>query len=296
MSYDAIINNISENIAVISSGFKDLSARTIMSPADSKPTLPTGSTTPVTPSTPSNASDASGSSSSVLVFTRLPLPQLDRGNYPNVQHWCGNSYKGLRKLGKNNDDDDDDEANLEGKRLKGSILSCYMEDENGEQIPEATRYTARGEAKAFFNLLMERGRAPPIWGDVSIDAKNELIHILESRFPFLRLCDDHWKANKIATNSYSQWYPRALKRRAKNMAEKAAKKVASTQVIDVDADDNDKDESLKRPRAEDDDTRHSKRPRAEGTPTTPPPRPRPTRITTQRQRVCKSFYFGYMRH
>jgi len=249
---------------------------------DHKPIFSTVSTTPNAPSTPSSTSDAfypTSLSSSALNFTRLPLPQLDQAKYPNVQHWCEDNYKGLRKLGKAGNKD-----NLKGKNSKGSILSRYMEDENGEAIPEATRDAARDAARGFFSLLLEKDRAPPTWRDASIDIKNELVHILESNFYFIRLCDNHWKASKIATNSYSQWYPKALQRRAKALA----KKVANSKVIDVDADD-DKDKSPKRPRTKDDDMRGSKRPRVEDTQTPPPLPPRPARVTTERQRVCNLF-------
>jgi hypothetical protein len=238
---------------------------------------------------------ASGSSS-MASFIGLPLHQLAQEEYPRVRYWTVDVYSGLRRLGRNNDED--------GVDNETSILSCYMEDEEGRPVPESTRAAARALAKGFFNLILEKGRAPATWGDASIDIANELIHRLESEFPFLRLCKNHWKSKKLATNSYSQWHTPAIKRRAAALAAKLVAKPADTDIIDVDADNANQDntnrdetsgpEPQKRPRAEDNEASRAKRPRTEETNSAP--QSRRAIVTTQRQRVCKSFYYDYMRY
>ena len=239
-----------------------------------------------------------GSSSSTLRFTNLPLPQLDPNNYPNVKMWFPGSYKDIRKTGKTVKEDNEGRSHAcqeldakkdVGERPKSSILSSYMEDKDGNEVPEKIKDAVRKEAKLFFNLLLENGRAPIVWGDASIDVSNELVHALETKFEFLRLCDDHWKALQVATNSYSQWHVKAIGRKTT-----ALKNRVDGEVIDVDADVNG-DRPSKRAPAENNDTRQSKRPRVEGTQSAPS-RPRPTKVTTQRRRVRKLFYYDYMRH
>ena len=232
-------------------------------------------------------SDASGSLSSTTIFTRLPLPQLHKEKTPKVSYWFETSYTDTRRRGKNG------EVNLEEKKIKGLILSCYMEDENGDDIPKARRDKARMVAKGFFNLLLQMGRAPSAWGQAAIDVQNEYVYLMEVRFPFLRLCDNHWKAMRIATNSYSQWYGNTPAGKAAALAKAKAAAIAGD-IIDVDADDG-VDDSSKRPRTEDNDVRHSKCPRVDAIESAPPHLP--TKITTirQRQRVCDSFYLDYMR-
>ena len=253
---------------------------------DSQPVVSNGTTTYITTPTPSHASGPS-SSEPIFLFTRLPLTQLDRGEFPNVKLWLQGGYRSRCKSGKNGDVDDLVE------KPEGSILSMYMEDENGNEIPEEVRKATRETAKGFFNLIMEKGRAPGAWDEAAIDVKNEYIHIMESSHPFLRLCEGHWKAKKVATNSYSQWHSIAAPRWRAILA----KRRADAQVIDVDTD----DEvvvvgSSKRPRDEDDDAGPLKRPRSKET--QPPPRShaKPTTVTTRRQRVCRSFYSNYMRY
>lgn len=250
---------------------------------DIKPTFSNLHTAPTAICTLTNPPNALGLLISAAPFTRLPLPQLAANDFPNLQHsWFEDIYKRRRKAGKNGNDEDNP------GNPKGSILSSYMEDNNGVEIPEQERDNARKTAKGFFSLLLQTNRAPPCWRDLAIDAENEYLHIMESSHSFLRLCDNHWKAKRIATNSYSQWLGGAIKR----LAAAKAKNASAGEIIDIDSDD-DVDTSSKRPQAEDNDVRHSKRPRVEAT--EPAPRPRPTRITRHRQRVCDPLYLDYMR-
>jgi hypothetical protein len=242
--------------------------------ADPKPSPASFPTTPTALATPSNTSDTPSSLPGAR-FTRLPLAQLARADFPMVKKWDLEEYTSIRKLGKNGNEED-----FKGERPTGPILSCYMEDENGNDVLKSKKNAARSTARGFFNLLLTMGRAPAVWGSADIDVQNELVHILESDFPFFRLCEDHWKAKRVATNSYSQWYPGALKR----LAAAVAKQTADVEVIDVDDDSDSKDRQPKRPRVEDDKTRRSKRPRVEGTQLTPPDSG-PAKITTQRRRV-----------
>ena len=271
--HDAVVKSFAETIASISSGVKNISPQMETLITDSKTAFSGSSTSFTIPSAPfnaSNTSNAPSSSSSPFFFTQLPLPQLSQEDFLNIRYWAAENYICRRKIGKNSDEDD----------LEGSILSSYMEDENGNPIQEQKRAAAHSTAKKFFSLLLEQGQAPTTWRAASIDIDNELIHMLESDYPFLRLCDNHWKARQVATNSYSQWYPKASKRRATALAKRAAeaKQAAGTEVIDIDDDDTNQDQPPKRPRAEDNEARRPKRPRVEETKSIPP---HPTKVTTQ---------------
>lgn len=277
--HDTVVEDIANNT-------NSFSPQAVKSTMDVKPDISSLYVDPTThythPGVPST-SNTFGSPSSTAIFTQLPLPQLRREDTPNVHHWFEQSYSVTRKRGKNG------EANPEETKFAGSILSCYLEDENGDEIPKAKRNEARSVAKGFFNYLLREGKAPPAWGKAGIDIQNEYLHLMEGRFPFLRLCDNHWKAMRIATNSYSQWYGKTTIGRPVAWVNKAA----TGEIIDVDADDG-MDKPSKRPRAKDDDVRRSKRPCAEATESTPPPRP--TKITRQRQRVCDLPYLNSTPH
>ena len=252
---------------------------------DIKPALPSLRTTPAAPYNPSDMPNASAPLPPNTLFTNIPLPQLKQEDHTHVKWWFETTYTTRRKAGKNSDD----EGDFEGKIP--SLSSRYLENGFGGQVPDSEKKAVQKKAKEFFHLILEMGRAPPVWGDLSLDIANEYLHFMESNFPFLRLCDNHWKARRVATNSYSQWYGKVSKR----MAAAKAKVAPGGEVIDVDADD-DAGKSSKRPRAEDDNTRHPKHPRTEETEPMPTPRPDSAKVTRQRQRVFDPLYVDYMRH
>ena len=166
-------------------------------------------------------------------------------------------------------DSEDDEA-----KPKTSVLSSYMVGEDGAPVSRSTMDAVRQEARLYYFLLLGNGKAPHVWGEAPIDIRNELLYRLETAFPFLRYCENHWKAKKVATNSYSQW---------KNYRTK------KMEVIDVDTDD---EETLKRPRGiEGDVAGPSKRARIEKTARTSSSGPRPTKTNKQRKKVCNISVF-----
>ena len=236
-----------------------------------------------------------------------PPPQLNRKDFPHVKHWTPRYFTSLRKGVK----EEENEGSLDthgatsagsSKRSgkKESTSSCFMEDENGEPIPEHTRSAARSKAKGFWIEIFAKGIAPATYGKAGIDMRNQYISLMENTFPWLRYCENHWKADQIWRNGYPDWYSRALieqeKEKEKAAKEKAAKeKVAMEgEVIDVDADVGDsqdnKEGSSKRPRVDDETNSEPKRRRVEEDQATPPSRPVPTKITPKRLRVRSILY------
>ncbi|KAF9785131.1 hypothetical protein BJ322DRAFT_1108591 [Thelephora terrestris] len=265
-THTTVMENIIDNVVDIS---KRISARIQTSQTSPDSITPTDADTPMAIDTPSGPPTTSRS---VLKYTRQPLPQLDRANYTGVNHWENDGYNGSRKGGKRGGEDALEE------KPKISVLSSFMEDESGREIPEKVRKAVRKTAKQFFQEILDNNRAPANWGEAARDIESKLIHILESEFFWLRLCEGHWKANKVATNSYSQWYGKAIRRKAAAEARKiAAMKQAAADVIDVDADDTDNNRPSKRPRDEEDETTgRPKHPRIEERRPSPRPHPTPT--------------------
>ena len=227
-------------------------------------------------------------------------PPLDPKDYPNVKHWTPKDYNAKRKKVKSEEEGGESlDANAPApgtskksrKRPSGevSVLSCFMEDENGEQIPESTKSAARGKAKEFWIKLVRRGIAPSRHSEADIDIRDEYLAIMETSFPWLRYCDNHWKAHQIWRNNYSDWYnPKKGKGKGKD------KEAAEGEVIDVDADAGDSQDnqegSSKRPRVDDEASSEAKRRRVEEDKSTPPSRPVPTKITSKRLRVRSILY------
>ena len=276
-----MVKYLGANIATLSSRSGHLSSQvdTLPTNYESKPIIIPSTSTPSSSSDP--AVDPLEPPQKV-VYTRQPLPQLDREDYPGVRQWFPTAYNDLHRVGKGSGED--------GPLVNGpkpSVLSSFMEDEDGHLIPTSTKASMRALAKRFFWQILRNGRAPARWGDVSLDVSNELIYLLESNYEWLRYCQDHWKARKVATNSYLQWYIEALPRYNKEKAKAKAAQGASsqpldTEVIDVNADSNTQKRPLKRRLAEEDGAGRPKRPHLEEA----PPSTQPARPTASRRRVC----------
>lgn len=245
---------------------------------------------PVVPAAPSNRSvEVSG-----VVSIPPLLPELNQEDYINIKNWYPTEYSQGRKGRKKGDKDPSAQAHL----------SSFMEDEDGNPIPDLTRDAARETARGFFAELLSRNSAPASWGGISISLNHSLINLLETQYPFLRLCSNHWKAKQLATNSYSQWYKRnVIKKAAIQTKEEIGKgkgkgketeESSDAEVIDLDENEqNTGNARSKRPMDINDSAPGpSKRPRIEDPRTTSTSLPRPSRIS---KTVCNSIYFDYMR-
>jgi transcription termination factor Rho len=154
-----------------------------------------------------------------------------------VRHWDPEEYLGCRKGGKRGGED-----LVATDKPTSSILSSFMEGEDGSQVSDKTKMAAWRSAKGFFEQLLKDNSAPAAWGSAPLSIQHELINILETGFPFLRFCEGHWKANQVATNSYSQWYQHAINHKAAVKAKKLRKATEDddqAQVIDIDSSEND---------------------------------------------------------
>ena len=221
---DDLTKNMTEILATVSSGFKNLSSQIAQSQTASNQTRTTASAPPITTAAHSNMVDDSGESESskpIYQYTGLPLPQLDRTNYKDVKMWDSSGYSSLRKGGNRGGED----APRVG--TGSSALLSYMEDKDGNDIPETERDDLRETAQDFWEELLEIGRAPSSWGATSRDIKNQFIHILEDKYHWIWLCKNHWKAKMVATNHHSQWYRVAYPCKVAEDTKKLADKMAA---------------------------------------------------------------------
>ena len=287
-----MVKKLVVNFATISSNVKTFSAQISTSLTTPKQELSNVSGTLTTSTMPPDRSEHVREHSST--FVEPLIPKLDRASYLNVKNWSADDYNALRRgMKRGGEDLAEDEPT--------SILSRFMEDENGIQIPEKTKRAVRKMAKGFFIDLLQANNAPAAWGNVPLSVRNKFINTLEKAYPFLWFCEDHWKANQVATNSYSQWYQNTTDRRDNAKAKKAcqarARGAAGSEVIIVDTDETSVGEAPKQPRDEEVDIPGpSKRSRVENAQVTPTPRPSQTNGNPQGQKVCESGFLNDMHY
>ena len=161
---------MAEILATVSSGFKDLSSQISMSQTASNRTETIPLAPPAAADTRSDPSDDSGKSKPskiIRLYTGRPLPQLDRTDYKDVKMWDSDGYSGLRKGGNRGGE------NVPKVGTGSSALSSYMEDKDGNDIPETERIDLHETARRFWEELLEIDRAPSSWGSACRDVKNE---------------------------------------------------------------------------------------------------------------------------
>lgn len=81
----------------------------------------------------------------------------------------------------------------------------YLEDENGDPVPENTVKSIRKLLRGGWSELLNRKIAPQSWGKATASAR-QLIHtLMEDAYPIFKFADDGWKLDYLATTSYPSW-------------------------------------------------------------------------------------------
>jgi len=254
-SADEAIANLSREVAAMAAAVRDLSNNVATALVN-------------TNSASSGQSNPSQPSSMDSMPRKKLLPQLDQANYQNIVHWSQDSYLKLRKPGEGTKlEDDEEDVDLEpgtskkrSRKPKGMspVTSSFMEDEDGQIVSREQQDAVRARAREPFNIFLTWGQPiPAISKKVDVYTMDEFINIMEENHPFLRLCENHWKSRQVFRTYYPPWHDTNVK-----------KLVPKEEVIDVDADDNNKDEGGP-----------SKRPRLDHGDSTRPTRSTPPRVT-----------------
>lgn len=143
------------------------------------------------------------------VLQTIPLPsQLDRSMYPNVRFWAKQEWKDYEASRK----DSSDLVVTSGARgparaaMGENVRVQYVEHADGKMVYGGMATEIRDHARRIWRGLWSRGLAPRTWGAATQEVEDAFIRSMEERFPVLNFCDNHWKAQAIATANYSQWH------------------------------------------------------------------------------------------
>ena len=144
------------------------------------------------------------------------------------------------------------------------VLSIFMEDEFGNPIPKGIRRALRSDVYAFWIDL----ETPKIEGylETGLATKESFRKTMEGKYPWLRLCEGHWKVGQVWTNclmSYSRWS------KSKDADPKVSKKTTPTSteptncdgipVIEIETSDSSASAGSKRGRKDDSDEQLQKK-------------------------------------
>jgi hypothetical protein len=132
------------------------------------------------------------------------LPAAEREDYPLVKFWHRHEWNAaennqVAQIG----------TGAQGKTRAAqgeNVTLRFIEDENGNIIDGFKATMMRRFARELWASLNVIGKAPKTWGKVDAGVAAQYRNEMGRKFPKLRLCDNHWKSDFIATLNYPSWY------------------------------------------------------------------------------------------
>lgn len=124
----------------------------------------------------------------------------------------------------------------------------YLEDADGDPVPETTIKAIRKLLRGGWSELLSRKMAPQSWGKVSASGRQLVHSLMEDTFPLFKFADNGWKLDFLATSSYPSWRRNNLDSDNNRKSRDSVKKEDDDDANDDDDDTNDEQTSKKRRR------------------------------------------------
>jgi hypothetical protein len=128
---------------------------------------------------------------------------LRREDFPAVKYWYRHEWN-----------DKEDDATEVGEHTRGKTRSAkgmnvkkrFIEYQNGQTIDGH-----RAHACSIWIALATRNYSPATWSKADLETIRNYRHEMKTKFPELRLCDNDWKADLVATINYPSWRTNYIK-------------------------------------------------------------------------------------
>ena len=85
------------------------------------------------------------------------------------------------------------------------VLGAFLEDEFGRPIPKGVQKSLCGDAAAFWEDMIRAGEMPTTFYKTGLARREEFRALLEHKYPWLRLCEGHWKVYQLWVNYFPGW-------------------------------------------------------------------------------------------
>lgn len=129
--------------------------------------------------------------------SHIPLNPRGSDWASKIPFWSKAAWKELKKKSK------------EPVRLDSSIASAFLEDEHGHAVSDEVLKSVYKDVRGFF---ADKYSDPETRGDlgprdkIGLRIGEEFRVLFEGKYPWLRLCDGHWKVQQLWTNVWSSWH------------------------------------------------------------------------------------------
>ena len=94
-----------------------------------------------------------------------------------------------------------------------NVMYNFVEEEDGGVVDGHVATAIRKLMQSIFNGMGDR--VPQRWRQAGKNDRDYVLSELYKAYPYLMLCFDHWKADKIASNTLSTFHNNTQKRRAR---------------------------------------------------------------------------------
>lgn len=115
-----------------------------------------------------------------------------RDNFPLPKFWNQDAWKSIR-------------GGSKIKNFDSPILSLFLENEFGKPLSDEVKEEVRGDIFGYWNDAYDAGEVLKNYKDLGLRRKEDFRKTMEGKFPWLRLCEGHWKAKQLWINYFSSW-------------------------------------------------------------------------------------------
>ncbi|KAJ7436965.1 hypothetical protein B0H11DRAFT_2294578 [Mycena galericulata] len=135
-----------------------------------------------------------------LTHTRdiRPIVNLAEVDYPKAKYW-------QKTLWTQQIDRDRGLTSISDRPVTSKNSLLFITTEDGRSPTPDRMSQARRCTSALYFELKKENLLPGTWTQAMHSVKNRFRAVVESEIPELRLCDNHWKADKLASITFSSW-------------------------------------------------------------------------------------------
>ena len=118
----------------------------------------------------------------------IPL-NLKKEDYKGVKYWPQSAWQAIRNRAK-------------AKEVDTPVLGLFFEDEFSMSVSDDTKEEVQGDLTAYWVNMLREGELPVHYSSLSLKRREVFRKTMEDKYPWLRLCEGHWKVRQIWVNHY----------------------------------------------------------------------------------------------
>ncbi len=136
------------------------------------------------------------------------IPQLDRSLFPKVVYWTKAEHERRTKT-KPSTGQETESVKRRGKNKASDEPTPgeFIEGQNGELISASVSAAVKEKMRQLWQHLYNIKRLPANFGSLDSETMTWFRNEMYREFPFLMLCEYHWKIDKLFKDSFPGWKP-----------------------------------------------------------------------------------------